>query len=102
MNQIAQKTFIAELVREGLWGADALGKHESTMTLYACDAPGRAFIEWDIPSLEFVEEIGLWFNVQKNLLDYDGVFSLPKEAIELLREHGFSVSKEFTNEDANG
>lgn len=50
------------------------------------------FIEWDIPSLDRTENIGLWFEIdqdgKRTLSDYDGVFSLPSEAIELLRKHG--------------
>ena len=95
MLKLAEVTFKAEMIREGSWGQQDLGKHQSTMTLYAGDGPGEAFIEWDIPSLEQTEEIGLTFDVERNLLDYDGVFSLPKEAIALLRKQGFKVGDEF-------
>lgn len=95
MKQIAQKTFTTDLIREGSWGAHDLGKHESTMTLYMTERPGHAFIEWDIPALDEVVEIGLSFDLEWNLLDYDGTFSLPREAIALLREKGFTVSEEF-------
>ena len=57
------------------------------------------FIEWDIPSLHYTEEIGLWFEIDKDgkrtLSDYDGVFSLPSEAIALIRKNGVEVGVEF-------
>jgi hypothetical protein len=51
-------------------------------------------IEWDIPTLDEVEHIGLSFE-HKTLVDYDGVMSLPAPAIAFLREQGFIVPKEF-------
>jgi hypothetical protein len=54
-----------------------------------------AIIEWDIPGLECTETIGLWFAVDNTLIDYDGVSSLPIEAIEFLRAQGYIVPKEF-------
>lgn len=93
MQKIAEKTIKpTELVSEGSWGARRLGKHASTMTLYA-DGP-HYMIEWDIPALETTEHIGLTFE-HKTLTDYDGVFSLPREAIAFLRKQGFIVPSEF-------
>ncbi len=93
--KIAEKTFTAHIVSDTSYSRTELGKQVSTMTLYATDTPGYAFIEWDIPALEQTEQIGLNFDVQRNLLDYDGVFSLPKEAIALLRSKGFKVGEDF-------
>ena len=57
------------------------------------------FIEWDIPSLERTEYIGLWFEIdqdgKRTLSDYDGVFALPSEAIELMRKNGIEVDVDF-------
>ncbi len=93
--EIGRKTFIANIVSEDSFAAHDLGKHESTMILHSTGEPGRAFIEWDIPTADEYAEIGLWFDVMRNLIDYDGVFSLPREAIALIRKHGFKVSEEF-------
>jgi hypothetical protein len=72
-------------------GSISQGKHGWTMDLYF-DNDNTGFIEWDIPSLDRTENIGLWFEIdqdgKRTLSDYDGVFSLPSEAIELLRKHG--------------
>ncbi len=72
-------------------GSISQGKHGWTMDLYF-ENDNTGFIEWDIPSLDRTENIGLWFEIdqdgKRTLSDYDGVFSLPCEAIELLRKHG--------------
>lgn len=82
------------LVRETAYSMHRLGKLASTMTLYA-DGPSY-FIEWDIPGLDECERIGLVFE-HNTLADYDGVFSLPKEAVRLIRECGFVVPAEFVD-----
>lgn len=93
MQKIAEKIIKpTAMIREGSWGTQDIGTHPSTMTLYA-EGP-HYFIEWDIPSLEATENIGLTFE-HKTLTDYDGVFSLPKEAIALLRKAGFHVPNTF-------
>jgi hypothetical protein len=95
MNLIAEKKFVSELVSETSMSAygTPLGKHESTMSLYGFqDDPDYYFIEWDIPTLEEVENIGIWCeDGTKVLRDYDGVFELPEQAIELLKENGFDT-----------
>ena len=54
---------------------------------------------FEIPALETFIEYGIWCERNSNgeleLSDYDGGFSLPKEAIELLRKNNITVSKEF-------
>lgn len=101
--QIGQCTFTAALIKHGSWGHRDQGIHPSTMTLYV--APDCLFneghgarhglIEWDIPSLGEFEQIGLWFDENRNLVDYDGIMALPREAIALLRSLSFKVSEEF-------
>lgn len=53
-----------------------------------------ACIEWDVEALGITESIGLWFE-GKTLVDYDGVFELPKAAIKLIRKAGYTVPKDF-------
>jgi hypothetical protein len=97
---VASKTFTSELIREGSWGQHDIGKHESTMDLYF-NKDDSGFIEWDIPALDDGAEIGLWFDIgvdgTRTLRDYDGIFSLPDEAIELLRSVGVVVTEEYEN-----
>jgi hypothetical protein len=96
MNKIAEKELVCELVLEtSMCGEPTkLGKHESTMVLYGFDDdPDYYFIEWDIPTLNEVENIGIWCEEgTKELRDYDGVMCLSQEAIELLKENGFDTS----------
>jgi hypothetical protein len=37
---------------------------------------------------------GLWF-IGDELVDYDGVFQLPKEVVEALRNHGFLLDDAY-------
>ena len=97
MKEVASKTFTADLIVEGSWGERPLGTSESTMTFYKSILRfDTGMIEWDIPAHEMTEHIGLWWDPSTmELTDYDGVFSLPKEAIELLEENGIKVGEDF-------
>ena len=70
-----------------------IGIHKSTMELYKHD--DTHFIEWSAPTADFVTNIGLII-LDNTLEDYDGIYSLPQPAIELLKEAGFNVPEEFT------
>ncbi len=96
MTPVASKTFTSELVleRSSTSYQEPLGKHESTMDFYVQGA-GRGLIEWDVPVLESTWHIGVWWDENKNLTDYDGLFSLPVEAIELLEEYGITVGADY-------
>lgn len=72
-----------------------LGTHESEMNLYAHEGHNQGGIEWNIPDLEEVIYIGLWWDGDMNLTDYDGVFQLADEVIEFLEENGFTVGEDF-------
>lgn len=98
MKQVATKTFKSSLIMEGSWGEQSLGEHQSVMALYVTEDGRRGFIEWDVPDLEELTEIGLRFELYGDdmvLTDYDGVFSLPAEAIKMLEETGVFVGTEF-------
>lgn len=84
------------MVFAGSFGEHAVGTHASTMELYVHDGrAGSGVIEWDIPSLERTEQIGLTWDNTKTLLDYDGVYALPNEAIAFLKAQGFTVPSDF-------
>ncbi|MEX0597121.1 MAG: hypothetical protein WD512_11530 [Candidatus Paceibacterota bacterium] len=89
-----QLTGKSELVLETFANVTPLGEHEFTMELFKDDQGVPTMIEWDVPSLEETEHIGLWFD-GKTLTDYDGVFELPIEAIKLIRKYGYSVPRDF-------
>ena len=40
---------------------------------------------------------GLWFDDEHRLCDYDGAYSLPEEAVKIIRQIGFVVPDEFTD-----
>jgi hypothetical protein len=50
------------------------------------------FIIWSCDELEMEEEIGLTFSLDANgkrtIEEYDGIFSLPDQAMDLLEKHG--------------
>ena len=86
-----------------------LGNAKCTMELFTdvgtIQRNGEGRIEWIVEFLdekgeldgdEEVEYIGVWFE-KKTLTEYDGVFSLPTQAIQLLRKVGIRVPREFEN-----
>lgn len=77
---------------------DDLGSHASTMDLYWIEGSpkgtGRGYIEWDIPALDEGEGIGVWTE-RGSLSDYDGVMSLPRECVTILRSVGIRVGRDF-------
>lgn len=56
------------------------------------DSNGEGFATWSIPELEIEDAIGLWFT-GNTLTDYDGVFELPKQVIDKLRELGYDLTE---------
>jgi hypothetical protein len=96
MKSIAQITIPStRMVLERSFGFESIGAHESTMELFFHDGAGHGMIEWNIPTLDRTEHIGLFWDNDKNLTDYDGVFSLPPEAITFLEANEFKVSDDF-------
>ena len=74
-----------------------VGQLDSTMELWMDEGHAPTGIEWVVDDGQFVEDIGLVFD-GKTLTDYDGVFSLPKEAIQLIRKAGFIVPSDFESQ----
>ncbi len=90
--EIAHRDFPKQgIIQEGSWGQRDLGKHASTMTLYREGA--HLFIEWDFPSLEMTEHIGLEME-GKRIVGYDGVMSFPRPAYKWLRSLGYRIAKD--------
>jgi hypothetical protein len=87
--------FTAELYSHGSWGSsDIPGKHACTMDYSEGSDAGHAYIEWDIPSLEMTESIGLTFEMRdgkRTLTDYDGIMALPAQAVHILGQLGIAV-----------
>jgi len=82
--------------------AEQLGHHKYTLTLYWFEGEptetGRGCIEFDIPTLEDGENIGIWTECGE-LSDYDGtICELNPEMIRLLESVGIKVGDDFRPE----
>lgn len=96
---VLSKTFRTGLYTHGSWGARTIeGEHTHTMDLYL-HVDGGGLIEWDLPSIDTTESIGLWFDISpegvRTLTDYDGIMALPVEAVALMREAGIVVTNDY-------
>lgn len=90
MKSLIKIEFEAECIAEGSWGSRDLGKRKCSMELFD-NENGRAEIEFIAG--DDCQHIGLTYDSEKNILDYDGVFSMPNEAIELLNKAGFNTKE---------
>lgn len=85
-------TFTAELVSQSSYSDTELGNYESTMELFRDDNGVPSMIEWDVPELEETEHIGL--EIEGNdVVGYDGIWSLPQQAIDFLEKLGYDCSE---------
>jgi len=97
--------FDSHIVEETSNSKRNLGKHKQSMELKLTklkfhNADGKENgkyyqIIWSIPRLNREEVIGI-ITEKNRLVDYDGVFELPKEAVRLLRKNNIVVPREFT------
>jgi hypothetical protein len=93
MRQVGTSVFSANLFSEGSWGARSMGKHSCEMTMFLADDGKHGHIDFVFGENGY-QYIGLLFD-GKELVDYDGTFSLPQEAVDLIRRCGFTVSEDF-------
>ena len=100
MKSFAIINFDAQVVREYSSRAFPvrLGLAKNSMELFMNENGREGYIEWVAEFEEGHENeivgIGLWFNENKELTDYDGTFEMPREAVNFLREQGFIVTDE--------
>lgn len=88
---LGTKKFKSNIVRETAYGVvEDYGMKDNIMTLQRVD--NNLMIEWIVGDEEDYAEIGIE-NVGKDITGYDGVFELPKEAIQLLKENGFNTEE---------
>ena len=108
MKAIKKIEFEAHLVREYsiVPNVDDLGFQKQTMELFTETSDlseGVGQIEWIVgvgtEDEDLAAYIGVYWDETNELIDYDGVFSLPIEAVQLLRKCGIKVSKDFEFED---
>ena len=93
MNPIATLEFEAELVREysAIPAVESLGRRRQRMTLYLQDEC-HGLIEWDAGEDGEGAVIGLIFEGRR-VVDYDGVFELPMQAVKLLEAAGYDTAE---------
>lgn len=89
--------FKSPINKENSFGQWNVAKNtKSTMDLYFYK-DNTGFIEWDIPKIEETVTIGLTFEIgvdgKRKLTDYDGVFDLPEQAMNLLEKNGVDVTE---------
>lgn len=90
-------TFKSPLNLEGSWGMRSLSAEtESVMELYFYK-DNSGFIDWINDEFDMSEHIGVWFEIDRNgkrtLTDYDGVFTLPDQAMDLLEKNGVDCAE---------
>ena len=93
MNPIATLEFEAELVREysAVPHVESLGRRRHRMTLHLQDE-GHGLIEWEAGDDGEGAAIGLIFE-DRRVVDYDGVFELPMQAVKLLEAAGYDPAE---------
>lgn len=95
---VKKSSFTSEVVREYSSGhVEKLGPAQCTMELRLNADRTRGSIEWISIFQDDSEEyadIGIWIE-GGGLVDYDGLFELPVQAVDLLREAGIRVPDEF-------
>ena len=85
-------SFTSPIGYETTSGGNApLTDETKSIMLLNIDASGEGFADWSVPEFDIEESIGLWFD-DNELIDYDGVFELPKELIDKLSELGYDSS----------
>lgn len=95
-NLIGSCKFMSPINMENSFGSHNLSKNtESEMDYYLHDGGKTGAIEWIVDECDLCEGIGLWFDFDKDgkrtLVDYDGVFAIPTQALDLLEKHGVDV-----------
>jgi hypothetical protein len=98
MNPITlTKKFRARLVEEysSTPRVTDLGDHDCEMTLYAHHPhPRRDCIVWNYERDGEGDELVIGLGLEgSKVVDYDGVFSLPTEAVALLKEAGLDTTE---------
>lgn len=91
IKKIAEKIFKSRVVRETAYGVVGdYGEQDNTMTLMRVN--NNLMIEWEVGDELDYTSIGIE-TVGHDVIGYDGVFEIPKEALELLRDAKFNTKE---------
>jgi hypothetical protein len=91
---LAKKEFDSEVSRDTIYGTiDSYGKCHNEAILE--EGTKYLFVEWFVSSNgEDIDYADICLElVGKKVVDYDGVFDLPKEIVEMLDEYGLDTSE---------
>ncbi len=96
MDRVYSTTYKCRPHYEGSWGATPAseGEVDVTITLTIRES-GHAYAEMEIPAIDEYVDIGLRFDEEGVLLDYDGVMTIPTHLLDLIKEAGFTVPPDF-------
>ena len=90
MNSLGKISFTATCYLHGSWGFKPAGKRDCSVELFDYKN-GSAQVEFIAG--DDVEHIGVLYDKNKKVFDYDGIHAIPEQALELLKQHGFDVSE---------
>ena len=93
MNTTTLKTsfeFFSPINLETTFSETNLSKNTKSEIDITINEDGKGCALWGVEELEIEESIGLWFEGNE-LVDYDGIFSLPKQLIDFLTEKGYNM-----------
>lgn len=82
--------FNSPINKETSFGETNLSKNTTSEIEVVISSDGIGSFEWTVEELNEYEVGGLEFE-DNTLIDYDGVFSLPKELINYLEEQGYDM-----------
>jgi hypothetical protein len=85
-----QIEFESPINRETSFGETNLSKNAKSIITVKIQHNGTGFFEWEIAELDEYVEGGLWFE-NRELVDYDGVFDLPKQLVDYLQKNGYDM-----------
>jgi hypothetical protein len=94
------KDVVQQVNHVGSWGGTEYQTRTMRFNVSLPDGSNRpdgryyGSFEWyDLESggEEFYAEGGLWFNSKKEMDDYDGVFSLPNDILDICEKEGFDI-----------
>lgn len=89
--------FLSPINLEGSWGTRPLSDQSTSKMQLYLNGDDTGDIEWEVSSLDLYEEIGLTFEIdaqgRRTLIDYDGVMTLPAQAMDLMERNGIDVTE---------
>lgn len=95
--KLAEIDFTANVVRETSFGIES--RHPDTKSHAILYQHQSCFeVEWDAGDAG-VANIGVWTEAgSRKIVDYDGVFSMPREIARFLAQQGFDLSELFDSQ----